>query len=138
MPNHFHWLVHVPANANLGQISKGLQVTLSSYSRAVNIQEGRVGSLFEQNTHSRLLDSTDYATTCFHYIHQNPVRRKLVERMEDWELSSFRDYIGLRTGTLVNKQLAIEWLDIPIATEDFYTEAYGVLDEEILRGLGMA
>lgn len=28
------------------------------------------------------------------YIHNNPVRRKLVETAEQWEFSSFRWYIG--------------------------------------------
>lgn len=30
------------------------------------------------------------------YIHQNPIRKKLTKRLEDWEFSSYLDLIGLR------------------------------------------
>jgi putative transposase len=35
------------------------------------------------------------------YIHRNPVRRKLVQRPEDWEFSSARDYLELRSPPLL-------------------------------------
>jgi len=34
------------------------------------------------------------------YIHMNPVTAGLVARPEEWIFSSYRDYIGLREGTL--------------------------------------
>jgi hypothetical protein len=53
-----------------------------------------------------------YAATCFYYIHQNPLRAGIVDKIEDWHYSSYRDYAGLRNGTLCNQQLAKEVLDI--------------------------
>ncbi|HEX7356632.1 MAG TPA: hypothetical protein VF270_02850, partial [Ignavibacteriaceae bacterium] len=44
------------------------------------------------------------------YIHQNPLRRQLVNKIEDWEFSSYRDYAGLRTGTLVNKEFLYRFI----------------------------
>ena len=41
------------------------------------------------------------------YVHQNPILAKLVSKIEDWEFSSFPDYIGARNGTLVNIQLGL-------------------------------
>jgi putative transposase len=38
------------------------------------------------------------------YVHQNPKLSDLVDKIEDWEFSSFPDYIGKRNGTLVNIQ----------------------------------
>jgi putative transposase len=35
-----------------------------------------------------------------HYIHQNPVRRKLVSHASDWHWSSAADYAQLRAGTI--------------------------------------
>ena len=35
------------------------------------------------------------------YIHRNPVEAGLAESAEAWEFSSYRDYVGLREGTLV-------------------------------------
>jgi len=36
-----------------------------------------------------------------HYVHHNPVLRGLVARPEEWEWSSMRDYLGLRTPPLL-------------------------------------
>jgi putative transposase len=52
-----------------------------------------------------------YAMQCFDYIHNNPVKAGMVNRPEDWEFSSARDYAGLRNGTLCNYELAREVLD---------------------------
>ena len=34
------------------------------------------------------------------YIHRNPVKARLVAEPEDWVFSNYRDWIGLRDGTL--------------------------------------
>jgi putative transposase len=56
------------------------------------------------------------------YIHQNPLIDGLVHRIEDWEFSSFLDFIGFRNGTLVNKELAFEITGLDKA--DFYKQSY--------------
>jgi len=35
------------------------------------------------------------------YIHRNPIEADLAKSAEGWEFSSYRDYVGLREGTLV-------------------------------------
>ena len=114
---------------------------LRSYTRAINKQENRTGSLFQQNTKIKDLEADDshvmalshgitpnaeYPFICFHYIHQNPVRGGLVERMEDYEMSSFQDYAGLRNGTICTKELTKKFLDIDIQPESFLAESYSV------------
>ncbi|HEX9971957.1 MAG TPA: hypothetical protein VGD14_07805, partial [bacterium] len=34
-----------------------------------------------------------------------PVRAELVEKIEDWQYSSYLDYVGKRTGTLPKKEI---------------------------------
>jgi len=77
-------------------LSLAIGILLSSYSQAVNKQNGTSGSLFQQKTKAKYLDHIDLARTVFHYIHQNPAQARLVQQMEDWEFSSFKDYAGLR------------------------------------------
>ena len=48
------------------------------------------------------ISEKEYLKACFNYIHQNPVKAGLVKNAEDWEFSSFRDYLGFRNGNLVN------------------------------------
>jgi REP element-mobilizing transposase RayT len=123
MPNHFHFLIYttertlLDSKRNVGNLqmnvfSEGWQLLLSSYTKAINKQEGRTGSLFQQNTNSRQVSddwmSLDYRLCCFSYIHLNPTAARLVNVPEDWEYSSYRDYIGLRNGTLCNIQLGYQ------------------------------
>jgi REP element-mobilizing transposase RayT len=136
MPNHFHFLIFSKENLNCGAFSKDLQIMLRSYTRAINKQEDRTGSLFQQNTKIKELlnenleiDYRDdnYPLTCFHYIHQNPIKSGIVGRMEDWEMSSFQEYVEIRENQLVSIIMARNLLDIPDDPELFVTESYRVL-----------
>ncbi len=118
MPNHFH--IMIVANDNtakqaikqkheVSQFSENLRILLSQYSQAINKQENLSGSLFRQNTKSKCLyqiNTNKYAVACFHYIHRNAYDAKLVLSLTDWTYSSFKDYKGLRKGTLCEMELA--------------------------------
>lgn len=125
MPNHFHLMIKTNEKSvktifvgkdERNVLSEAMRQILSSYSFAVNKQERRTGSLFTQNTNAKELASLeiDFETTltCFNYIHQNPYVALFVDKIEDWEFSSFRDYAGLRDGTLCNKELTKRILNI--------------------------
>jgi REP-associated tyrosine transposase len=156
MPNHFHFLVQVRSllaqafkqidikesisqNGRISMqserhpLSSAIGILLSSYSQAVNRQNGTTGSLFQQKTKAKFLDSINLGLTVFHYIHQNPIEAGLVQRMEDWEFSSFRDYAGLRSGTLCNRELAFELLLLD--RETFYEESYKAIEEKEMRDI---
>lgn len=103
---------------------------LRTYTQAVNSEDHKQGSLFHQptkalclsdprfdvayfrnhfgNIGNDTLQEKDYPFVCFQYMHQIPVKGKLVENPEDWEFSSYHDYFSERKGTLVNRQLAKE------------------------------
>jgi hypothetical protein len=74
-----------------------------------------------------MIESEEYAFICFNYIHQNPMSAQLCQKMEDWEFSSFRDYINQRKGTLGNKQMARELIGID--DEIVYKESYKIIPE---------
>ena len=63
-------------------------------------QQGRVGSLFQGPFQAVWVDRDEYLLHLSRYIHVNPVTAGLVARPEEWVFSSYRDYIGLREGTL--------------------------------------
>lgn len=128
MPNHFHFLLQprlqpelISNNSRISNnaMSEGIRLLLSSYTKGINKQENRTGNLIQQNTKAKCvfdghdLNHLQYATTCFYYIHQNPVRAGLVDAIENWHYSSYRDYVGLRNGTLCNQDLTRRILDIP-------------------------
>ncbi|MBK7939471.1 MAG: hypothetical protein IPJ82_21370 [Lewinellaceae bacterium] len=148
MRNHFHWLIHTKQSAcnwinflsgpdktvnapPRQQLNHQINIVLRSYTRAINNQENRSGSLFRQHTKAQngwvdeFIDAAkrkngtddftfgignDYALQCFHYIHGNPVRAGMVKNTSDWPYSSARDYAGIRNGNLCNQLLTKELL----------------------------
>ena len=93
-------------------------------------QQNFTGSRFRQKTKAKLLESSspDYSLITFHYIHQNPLTAGLVKTLDDWDYSSFKDYAGKRNGTLCNKDLAHELLDVN--WKNFVDETYRMLDNK--------
>ena len=102
-------------------------VLLRSYTRAINVQENRTGSLFRKKTKAICLNEINgisshwytsfgvtfmkvdipeyqYPQVCFNYIHLNPVKAGLIARAEDWEFSSYIDLVGIRDGNFVNRE----------------------------------
>lgn len=59
------------------------------------------------------------------------MKRRLVKKMEEWDYSSFKDYAGLRNGTLCSKALAFELLDLN--EERFYQDSYRVISNDALK-----
>ena len=135
MPNHFHWLIVINKDYNveyeinertktLNPLNKDIGSLLSSYTQQMNKKQCRSGSLFRKRTKSKSLNQyiekyNDYLLNCFLYIHQNPVRAGLVDKIEDWEFSSFRDYSGLRKGEICDREAAYELIKIPKSIELF-------------------
>lgn len=83
----------------------------SSYAQAINKQNNTSGSLFQQKTKAKALTEQkegkliSYLENCFFYVHNNPKEARLVDDLSEWPYSSFLDYVGLRNGTLCNKEL---------------------------------
>lgn len=97
---------------------------------------GFTGSLFQQKTKAVCVNADpdySYALTAFHYIHQNPMRAGLVKKMEDWEFSSFKDYLGLRAGKLCNQSLAGRLLDLDV--KHLYKESYAIIRDDVLNNI---
>jgi putative transposase len=150
MPNHFHLMVYIneetaaSGSAALGRrrdsssgsltlsrtptydsFNKSIGILLASYTRAINIQENRSGSLFRAKTKAICLTKSkgisptffntdngtkinlqipekDYPQICFNYIHNNPVKASFVTMPEDWEFSSYKELSGKEI--LINKK----------------------------------
>ena len=150
MPNHFHFLISTRDNLEEYKFRNAIGSLLRSYTQAINKQEKRTGSLFQQHTKAKCLSeenlshsmalshtmaSVEYAFVCFNYIHQNPMAAGLVNKMEDWEFSSFRDYVNFRDGTLCNKELAIELLDLDSDRNNFYSDSYKVIYSKKIKNI---
>ncbi len=96
MPNHYHFLVYLRAET----LSAAMKSLSGAYTKAINKRFSRCGVLFQGRFQSILVDNTDYLMTLSRYIHLNPVKAGMVEKLEEWEFSSYLEYAGLRAGVI--------------------------------------
>jgi len=129
MPNHFHFLMATSDRFDLEGFRNSWKIILISYTKGINKQKNRTGSLFQQHTKSKQIDTNEYALACFTYIHQNPLSSGLVKTIAEWDFSSYPDYAGLRKGTLCNKELARKLLDLPKPRSDFFSFSQRILPD---------
>ncbi len=122
MPNHFHFLIYsneMTTGTNekgRNNFSEAVRKLLSQYTRAINNQENRSSSLFQQNTNAREIPCHDNCATanddsilnCFLYIHNNP--KNIIHDLSEWRYSSFVEY-KKNLNFLCNKELAYQLLD---------------------------
>jgi putative transposase len=98
MDNHVHLAIEA-GKTPLSRIMAGLQ---SSYTQYFNRRHERSGHLFQGRYKAFLVEKDRYALALLRYIHENPVKARVVERAEDFGWSSDRAY---RRGR------GPEWLD---------------------------
>lgn len=140
IPNQFNFLIYANSitvskdERNRNYLSEGLRILLSSYCKGINVQEKRTGSLFTQNSHIKSLDINSLsALACFVYILQKPKYSGFTEKLANWDFSSYKDYTGLRNGTLCNINLAFDLLGID--SEDIKVFSDSVIPKDLLNSI---
>ncbi len=88
MNNHVHLLV-AEAEANIASVMKSIGVAYVSY---FNKRHDRLGPLFHDRFRSEPVEDAGYFITLLRYIHQNPVRAKIVASPDDYRWSSWHEY----------------------------------------------
>jgi putative transposase len=88
MPNHIHLLLTPQAETAPSQM---MQFIGRFYVRYFNKKYNRTGTLWEGRFRSAVIDSERYLLDLYNYIESNPVRAKLVEKIDDYSFSSFKD-----------------------------------------------
>ena len=92
MSNHYHLLLETP-DGNLSEIMRHINGAYTTY---YNVKRGRSGHLLQGRYRAVLVEADEYAEELSHYIHLNPVKAGLVEKPEDYNWSSCKDYFGMR------------------------------------------
>jgi len=85
MTNHYHLLVETP-DANL---SKGMRQLNGVYTQRFNRSHARVGHVFQGRFKAILVDKDNYLLELARYVVLNPLRAKMVRRLERWPWSSY-------------------------------------------------
>ena len=90
MGNHFHLLIR-EREEFVGETVKRIA---NSYVYYYNRKYGRDGHLFKERFKSEPVNNMAYFTVLLRYIHQNPVKAGIVEKVKDYEFSSWGEYDG--------------------------------------------
>ena len=130
MPNHYHLLSHL----KIDDLSSKMQPFALSYTKAINKRYDRKGTLFQGPFQAKLVETDAYIVELSRYIHRNPVSAGLVDSSEEWEFSSYRDFIGLRHGTLPTYGIVRDQFASPADYKE-YVESYSAGDEGIILHL---
>lgn len=116
MPTHLHLILK---QTQENGISRFMNKILNSYSHYLNIKTKRRGPLWESRFKSILVEDENQLLHLTRYIHLNPVTAYLAKTPQDWDFSSYADYLGLST---INNKLCnfSDILDIkPLNYRDF-------------------
>ena len=134
MPNHFHFFIRVKELNHLEENELGRQLSLCfryffmSYSKAINKEQKRTGSLFQKGFKYVLVDNEEYFTSLVTYIHLNPVKANLVDNCGDWEFSSYNDILSLAPTSLARNQV-LNWFNGFNGFIKFHDECKELLNE---------
>ncbi len=98
MNNHYHLFIKT-AQPNISLV---LHYLNTSYANWFRTRYGLSGSVFQGRFKSILVDADNYAIVLSAYIHLNPFRAGIVDRLEDYPWSSYLDYLNLRQPSIDN------------------------------------
>ena len=90
MTNHVHLFIKEKSR---GALSRIMAKTLGTYATWFNIKYIRSGPLFNNRYMSAPVEDEKYYMSLIRYIHQNPLKARLVGRVGQYSYSSYRDYI---------------------------------------------
>ncbi len=88
MPNHYHLLIQT----DKPNLSRAMHWIGCTYTVGFNYRNARVGHLFQGRFKSILVENDAHLFQLSCYIHRNPVRAGLTERLADYPWSSYPAY----------------------------------------------
>ena len=88
MSNHIHLLIREREDT----IGMAIKRIASSYVYYYNHKYSRDGHLFRERYKSEPVNDMAYFVTLLRYIHQNPVKAGIVNKVNDYEFSSWHEY----------------------------------------------
>jgi REP element-mobilizing transposase RayT len=86
MPDHMH-LIIIPRGKNISECMKSIK---GFSARKINSLLRRNGSIWQSGFYDYVLDSEEKVLARMRYIEDNPLRKGMVNRSEDYEYSSMK------------------------------------------------
>lgn len=100
MTNHVHLLIQVNENAS---ISKIMQCITIAHTRHYHFKYRSGGHVWQGRFRSPLVSNDEYLLKVMLYIEQNPVRAKMVKRVQDYHWSSYKLQIMKKSPKMIDR-----------------------------------
>lgn len=106
MGNHIHLLIKVEKES-LEQIFKRIG---GKFVYWYNGKYKRVGHLFQDRFKSEPIDDDSYLLTVMRYIHQNPIKANIANKISEYEYSSYNEYINPEIEQLTDTDFVLDMI----------------------------
>ena len=121
MTNHVHILLKEKKTGDITTIMKRL---LTKYARWFNIKYQRSGALIANRYKSEPIEVDEYFLSVVRYIHQNPLKAGMVDKLQNYEWSSYNEYI--KNNGISDKNFVLEMVSLKN-----FIEFHDVIESEI-------
>lgn len=119
MPNHYHFLVRQNGDQPAGRLS---QRVFNSYSKAHNKRYEHSGTIFQGPYRVKPVSDENYMLHLCRYMHANPVKDGLVAHPADWPYTNYLEWVGLREGSLVDRNFVDRHFKTPTEYAEYVYE----------------
>ncbi len=92
MPTHMHLVLRQVQEEG---ISIFMNKILNSYTRYFNLLYKRKGPLWEGPFKNILVETDEQLFHLTRYVHLNPVTASIINNPEEWDFSSYKEYLGI-------------------------------------------
>ena len=96
MNNHFHLVIKDKFN----NLSKTMNNICQRYSKYYNKKNNRTGYVFNDRFHSGPIENNEYLLACIRYLHQNPVKAMICEKVNKYKFTSYHAYNNFKSNYL--------------------------------------
>jgi putative transposase len=102
MPNHIHFLIKTDKGADFSTFMKKINL---AYFYHYKQTYGWVGHFWQDRFKSQPVGKDNYFIQCGKYVELNPFRKRLLEKPEDYQYSSYNYYAFGKKDDLVSRDL---------------------------------
>lgn len=106
MGNHIHLLIK-EGQEEISQVFKRIGARFVYW---YNWKYRRQGHLFQDRFKSEAVENDEYFLTVLRYIHQNPVKSKLVKNTKEYKYSSYNSYINQKDCTITDIETVLSMM----------------------------
>lgn len=111
MPTHIHLILKQLKDNGVSVFMSNI---LNSYARYFNVSHGRKGPLWEGRFKSILVSTDEQLLHLTRYVHLNPSSAGIVTNPEDWDFSSYKEFINKTKRKICNYKKILD-----INTKDY-------------------